>query len=775
MTDKSVPYHTFSLTNIEPGDIGSIQNSTNPYSWPEFCTQYKDTVSGQPSTIKKPNLLGLCAATFDNDHRSGTNFRQITILSLDFDEIPKEINFREVFSNSDYNYLLIESPSSSWSHRKYRVYVPFEQPITNGKAYSQNYLDSVAAIHPHLLKFVDRQCKDCARFMYIPNQSKLSTLTYETTKKCLSASFIETPILPDTTQTPPITPPISCTTDIRIGQIWALPTFDLTLNTAPPGVPKRPTSDSGHHLVTPEGIKDFNHPTAPNSYEFTTWRELHALFSAIHRGKLLPSSVHPYYLQKWHEAGDPILTEQQINPTKIKIVEDGTRGRYYAVLKGEANGLQPLDPVKNEFGVVLARIKNPGIPTLAEREDIEYFSSENNSWSKIPPDNIKSNIRAVCLTKKIILGWPEPGLYYSAQENKICEALHGTRTFAPIHHPIISTYLLSLPLDHEWLLDYLHYLPQVQEHALPWIHMFGPSQAGKTLFAQLCASLWTEPPVTGLFMSNFQSGMGTSPIILMDEEIPSSQNKAISVLNACKILVTAKDNEANKKFEVPLTVTGYHRLFSTENSDDPAALNIPDSLHLGALVRRCLVVGFGQEQKDWLNQQTAEEIGSWLKHKFGEHLAWLKQPETRRARDPQGLIAVQPYENQHLSETNPTGELPRGVMETVVAVLNSQDPEMGYFGENRDEYFLNLNSGAFQDKLIARKITLKSKSAKYLKSMIMRCVKGSKYERTMVGGDRQRVISLPFGALSDLAENLGLELKLTEKLKQEEKEKIKNK
>jgi len=60
-------------------------------------------------------------------------------------------------------------------------------------------------------------------------------------------------------------------------------------------------------------------------------------------------------------------------------------------------------------------------------------------------------------------------------------------------------------------------------------------------------------------------------------------------------------------------------------------------------------------------------------------------------------------------------------------------------------------------------------------SMIMRCVAGSKYERTTVGGDRQRVISLPFGALSDLAENLGLELRLTEKRKLEEKEKVENK
>jgi len=44
-----------------------------------------------------------------------------------------------------------------------------------------------------------------------------------------------------------------------------------------------------------------------------------------------------------------------------------------------------------------------------------------------------------------------------------------------------------------------------------------------------------------------------------------------------------------------------------------------------------------------------------------------------------------------------------------------------------------------------------------------------------LGGDRQRVISLPFVALSDLADNLGLELRLTEKRKLEEKEKIKNK
>jgi len=240
------PYHTFSLTNIEPGDIGSVQNSSVPYSWEEFCLEYKDTVSKQSKEIKKPALLGLCAATFDKDHRSGTNFRQITLLAMDFDEIPREVTFKQVFKDSDYNYLLIESPSSSWRQRKYRVYVPFETPITTGTGYSQYYLDAVALIHPDLLKFVDKQCKDCARFMYIPNESKLSTLTYESTKKslpCPSAKVETVKVIPEVPEN---------STDAKIGQLWALPTFDLSIGGAPPGVPMRPGSDSGHHLVTEE-------------------------------------------------------------------------------------------------------------------------------------------------------------------------------------------------------------------------------------------------------------------------------------------------------------------------------------------------------------------------------------------------------------------------------------------------------------------------------------------------------------------------------------------
>jgi len=766
-------YHTYSLTNINPGEIGPIRNSLAPCTWPEFCLQYQDSVQQQPKSKPKAQLLGLCAATFDNNHRSGINFKQITILPLDFDQVPKGFDISATLKQSGYNYLLIESPSSAWNRRKYRLYVPFQAPITNGKLYSLCYMDSVEAIHPTLTPLVDKQCKDTARFMYIPNASRLpsiSTNTTGTNLPCPDPDHILGQESPKPDQNHIVDPQ-----DLLIGQKWALPTFDLTLNTAPPGVPKRPTSDSGHHLVTEGGIKDFNHPTAPNRYEYTSWSELHAIFSAIHRGKLLPTSVHPYYLNKWESAGRKLLTDNDISPLVVKIVEDGTKARYHAVMKGGSSDLLPLDPAKNEFDVILEMVKDPDIPTLAVYEDIMYRTKpeDGGEWKNLPPSRIKKNIRAISSSKKLILGAKSTGLYYSPSQNCICEALHGTRTFAPIQHPIIETYLSSLPFKHDWLLDYLHYLPQVKEHALPWIHTFGPSQAGKTLFAELCASLWDRPPVTGLFMSNFQSGMGSSPIILMDEEIPNSPQKSISVLNACKILVTSKENEANKKYEIPLSVQGYHRLFSTENSDEPTALNIPDFLHLGALTRRCLVVQFTDEQKDFLLQNTATEISSWLQSKFGEHLTYLRQ--SRRPRDPQGLIAVQPYETEFLSETNPTGELPRGVMETVIAVLNGQDKDGGYYGENREEYFLNFNSGGFQDKLISRRVVVKSKSAKYLKSMIMRCVDGSKYERTTVGGDRQRVISLPFVALSDLADNLGLELRLTEKRKLEEKEKIKNK
>ena len=194
--------------------------------------------------------------------------------------------------------------------------------------------------------------------------------------------------------------------------------------------------------------------------------------------------------------------------------------------------------------------------------------------------------------------------------------------------------------------------------------MFGPTDAGKSLFVYLIASLWNQPAVEDFFSnSTFQEHAGRSPVIFMDEDVPTSTTRGISTMNNCKLLVTNNHTSINRKYEVACSILGYHRLYSAQNADYHTLPidNMPD---LGAIARRILVVKFTKENAHYMTQFTRKQTSAWLDHEFGEWMAWHQLNHTPR--ESQGLFGVKPYETEHFNQNSITGEKMRNILEVMI-------------------------------------------------------------------------------------------------------------
>lgn len=810
--------HKYSLLSSD--NKGIVTNSASPLPWPLFCKEYAETVEELDPDTPKEALPGLCCGTFHSNRRLASELEQISLLAIDIDSSPSDLAAR--LAQSDYNYLLIESPSSqSWVQAeektagrprpitwhanddiqlvpetddealiekaiqhlslpghpngdpdpgdpvliknplKYRLIVPLSDPINSSRRFARNYGKAIERAFPFLMDLYDPQCKDASRFMYIPNSSRLDSLVYETNK-----DPVPTELFAPTQEAPPPPPPDPTMAQVnhRLCHEWGLPTFQLTLNDHAPCYPLRPESDSGNHLVREEGITDFNHPTNPNGHHFTSWRVLHSIFTEIKKGTYQGQPIHQWYLDRWHEAGEPVLEDPALDLfSPIKIVESTIRGRYHWVKQHDhTSPLLPLDETQNEFDVAVEFIKDPNHLTQGQREEVAFYDSEAGRWLNRPPAVVKKDIRAVAAERNIYLGAAEKGLSYHTKENSLYESNHILRKFRPKFHKDVDTYLQSLPFKWPWLRNYLWYFPLVQQYALPWIHCFGTSGAGKTVFANILASIFSSPPVEDIFgSSNFTGGLGKSPVIFVDEEaIPKGQFFGQSAINFVKKLVTSKRTPANEKWEKQCHVLGYHRVLTAKN-DTTCNLPVDDAMDTGAIVRRLQTAQFTPENKSYLDQYCpTKTLESFIDFKFGEWLAYHREVFTPH--EAQSIIAVHPLPSEFFNESTLNSDRNQQIMEGIIAVVVKQADSAGYWGEDLDNYYIRINEGSLAEFLVDKKKFRTPPSINAIKELVLRCVSGSEYSRSYYKQQRSRSIRLPKTSLKSLAEGLGMDFEKEE-------------
>ena len=669
-----------------------------------FIAHYGDICEATPEGTPKSQLKAICTGIFSDDRRLNVNLLEVSLLHGDVDDITPAAYERLLgdVKKMGLNHLIIESPSSNENHRKYRVYFELDEKATSHEDYKGRGLPTLKRHFPYI--DWDTKCGDSARFMYVPDSSKLGTISYSHTGNKIKTIRGGMGMREKVAQMSTSSYPNSSHCKYKN---WALETFDLKVGGKVPHSPFRLDSDSGNYIVNHYGIYDFQ------SSQVIKWEMLHR---ALEDFKV--DAVHPYFVNLWESKGSPILSTPEkgkdINiPSFIEVM--GSKGRYHIVLNDilemHNHKLIRLDPNKNEFDVCLEIIKNPYIPTYWAKESMGYKTEEDAKFKFYGTPQIKMQYRKTIDTGRVIvLGADDVGIYYEYEKNQIVECLTTPIKPRPVFHQDIHEFLSQLNINLEWIHAYIYFFQDCQK-ALPWIHAYGEAKAGKTFLAELLGTLFTGSPIRDPLSNDHQDMWGSSPLLLMDEQLPQSMNAKKSAINECKSLCTQYTTQINQKYKAHANVCGYHRLFSTQNADEPE-LPLEDQSDLSALVRRMQLIKFDKGNKDFLSGIKMARTTAWLNGEFAQHCQYIKENNYIQPSD--SLLAVEPLPDRYLNaNTVSIHDTARKLIEGMLNICVNKVLQGGYVKSDEDNYYVDVNCTEFQSYLMTHKyITTRFSSKK---------------------------------------------------------------
>jgi len=392
-------------------------------------------------------------------------------------------------------------------------------------------------------------------------------------------------------------------------------------------------------------------------------------------------------------------------PGVVYIVESMLTSRYYMAHKntGKENRVK-LDDTPNEFNVVLAKAKEAETMALTKNEI--GFKNQQNRFVYLKMETVKARHRVIPLRKAMLLGEKEPGLYYNKEKRRLEEADHGIPPSKPVRHEEIDEFLDGFPLKKEWAQKYLSYLTDCSR-ALPWLHFFGESNSGKTLFGKLLASCFTtKTPITDFFLvDGFQDSAGHNPVLMIGEEIPKTRG-GINTVNLIKEMVTSYEWTVNKKNLKGLMIVGYPRVISTVNTTD-FIIPTGDVMDFGALRRRIQLGRFGKKHVTNMRRFTKTKIDAWFDCKFREYVEWCKQNITVGQEEQQDVLALAPYATEDLNEDsiNISNES-TNVMHEILNQLNKKTVDPVYQKYEDGNFYFKVSQD-FVNYLYKERITPK--------------------------------------------------------------------
>lgn len=591
----------------------------------DFCVEFLAQVKTQPPEREKRRLVGFSPIIFDRSHRKASNFVSAEFLAVDLDEGNTRIEIMNVLKNSRYSYLFIESPSSTEDVCKARIIFPIENPVMDAKKYKKSYLHNVRKVLPGLK--IDEQCRDAARFFYIPNSSKKETLVFQYTGD--PVLWEEDPHLlrkrePDFSE-----PPTNTTSDFfnnkeRLKKQLCERLLWLQENKKSITASYSQWVDIGFGLIS---LKEKNFTKDQIFWLFNE-------FSKLDEKKYDNDDVCAKFEQLWndYEPGiigfEKVFSECKCQGYKTKtfynsafIIESAEiTGRYHLALPNdEVVRYVELDRTPNEFNVLPEIVKRTDQFQL-QRTHVMYQDNEG-SLKDHALKYLKSLYRAVPEKSLFMLGADNRGRYYDKQENSMMISNHRRMMADPIKHPEVEEFFSHYNTPFEWLQKYFALLPKVDEVALPWIHLFGESRTGKSMFARVMASVWSSKPDAAFFKQDgFQDTAGNSPVIWMDEKLPTGQ------LNTIKEMITSKENYINRKYARATAMVGFPRMISSVNN---SKLTLPhnDVTDWGAIKRRMHAVYQPQEETKYFDRvETFRLLDRFIDDgMFREYVAWCEE------------------------------------------------------------------------------------------------------------------------------------------------------
>jgi len=724
------------VSTVDPKNLG-LAKKAPLRDFQHFCDAYYKIVDATSEKVEKSSLVALCTGTFKEGIRNSVNFIKSGLLPIDLDDPGNDRDqIINDLDNSDLRYLFIESPGSNGRAFKGRVYLQLNEDITDFKKWAQGYVPTIKEYFPKWIP--DKKAKDAPHFFYIPNRSKLSTFKTRSTGKTIKF------IVPEEKKeaVPEKSFSLTKSSDEIINELdyrlAYLKEQELSITEEYDDWVSVGFSIAGCQKfnVSAEDCRRYFHEFSKldksyNSKECA--KKFDDLLGKADMSKCGPEKIFSLCTEKGYG--------KKKESGKVYVVEDMRTSRYFMALKNTGNENRvKLDPRPNEFNVCLALAKDS--TNLALTSEEIGFKNKQGKRVYLKQETVKARYRDIPLRKAMLLGEKEPGIYYNKEKSRLEEADHGIIESKPIKHEEIDVFLDGFPIKKEWMQKYLAYLTDCTK-ALPWLHFFGESNSGKSLFGKLLASCFTtKTPVNDFFLvDGFQDSAGHNPVLMIGEQIPRTRG-GIETVNLIKEMITSYEWTVNKKHTKGTCIVGYPRVISTMNTSQ-FEMPIGDLMDFGALRRRIQLGKFEKEHVKHMGRFSKSKIDSWFDCKFREYVAWCGVNISASKEEQKDVLIISSYATADLDtdSINISDDFTNIIHELLNRLSKKTKDSVYKCYEDKNFYF--TLSQDFTKELHKDRITQKLINTKKLSSLCYRVFGDLEKVVKRVGGGQYRCRVLP--------------------------------
>lgn len=221
-----------------------------------------------------------------------------------------------------------------------------------------------------------------------------------------------------------------------------------------------------------------------------------------------------------------------------------------------------------------------------------------------------------------------PRSYYDGETGIFHEAFGVLRDLEPVYDERVDTWLRMLGgAEAETVLDWLATVTDLsyQSGAL---HLIGPSDTGKSLFANGLAKLWVKnggPTPLANALGNFNDGLVDCPLVVADEKLPGSGKGLTAQIRS---LLGNSGRTINRKYLASAKVQGCVRLILCANNGrmlvDPTEELDHDDLE--AFGGRIIFVETTLAAREYLRSLGGTEVVNvWIQDDIiAKHALWLR-------------------------------------------------------------------------------------------------------------------------------------------------------
>jgi hypothetical protein len=206
----------------------------------------------------------------------------------------------------------------------------------------------------------------------------------------------------------------------------------------------------------------------------------------------------------------------------------------------------------------------------------------------------------------------------------------------PVYDPHIEAWLrVFCGRAFEKVCDWMACAPDLNK-LLCALYLSGHTGAGKTLFGQGLAHLWSETP--GKFdavTSNFNEELLRCPLVLADEDLGTPTSWKTDVSGELRSMLSTLERTVTRKYLPPAAMRGAVRMVIAANNDlllaSRSSLTNQD---LEAMAQRFLYIRVTKDSTDLLNDIPTDTKNYWRSRGIAQHMLWLSQnrevKQTRR-------------------------------------------------------------------------------------------------------------------------------------------------